>query len=344
VIELAAMTARSGRVALSPITQRIEPGRVVALLGTPADGVALVLAAIAGREAVRSGTIDVMGARAGAAAARRLVAYVPIDARLPDALRVDEALRVAREVRGEPPQGHADRLGALGVAPLERRAVRTLSAEEVRAVALAEAVTSTAARVILVDEPYVTMDPRAVPLVAKALRARAAAGACVVVATASPREAHDLAEDVMVFDRGRLVRRSPPWDPVLVDGPRGVLFRLIASDARALASALAQDAAVRRVETDGRVVLAQGELRLPLAEAIARAVKASGVDIELMRSEVPVLDELRAAAAGDVAGAYRAAMDRAQRAAHRPPSSPPPPRPPEPPSLPPPGESTGDAP
>jgi ABC-type multidrug transport system ATPase subunit len=313
VIELLAAHARVAQGALAPTTLRLDAG-IHALLGLSgrADGTAIVLGLITGAIAPRSGSVQVGGMPAGDARVRPTVAHVALDVALPEPLRVDEALAMAAAIRGEPARDPADRLAALGVADLARRPVRSLTLEEKRAVALAEAVTS-GVRVLLVEEPHAVIDARAVVHVARALRARADAGACVVFTTASAHDARTLADAVVLFDGGVAVRRAPAADLVALTGPRGAVFHVVASDPKALAAALASDPAVETVAVDHGAVRVRGAAAIAVAAAIARAAAAAGVAIEALRPEVLPKEELRAAAAGDVAGAYRAAFDRARQ-------------------------------
>ena len=136
----------------------------------------------------------------------------------------------------------------------------------------------------------------------------------MVVATASTREAAELADDHLTFDRGALVKRAPSGDLVALQGPGGAQIRILASppDARALVASLSSEADITSMsaDADGMIVVSGHEL-LSLATAVGRAIRRAGVDVEMIRPEPLPLDELRAATAGDIAGAYRAAFERA---------------------------------
>jgi ABC-2 type transport system ATP-binding protein len=281
MIDTKALTARSFPVALAPLTITLGPG-VHALLGGIRDGAPLVLAAIAGRARPRGGTVRVLGKPPGEV--RASIAYVPRDAVLPDALRVDEALDLAASIRGEPAAPAADRLGALGVAPLATRRIATLAPGEARAIAMTEALTSRA-QVILLDEPFVGLDPRAAALLAARARARASEGACVLVSTASVRDAADMGEDQLLFDRGVLVetRRAP----------RGASLSLAVSDVPRLLPALAVEPAIVSIESGPTGVVVRGVDTTELAAAVGRAVVAADVELFWLRAEAPALEELR---------------------------------------------------
>jgi ABC-type multidrug transport system ATPase subunit len=309
VIDLDALLARVPPVALAPLTARFEAG-THALLGGKADGPSIVLGVLAGRVPVRGGSVRVLGAPPGDARARRSVAYVPLEAALPESLRVDETLAAASRIRGEAPREAGARLEPFGLAPLARRAVRTLSRDEVRAVALVEALTSSA-KVLLVEEPLASIDPRALGAIVEALRARAREGACVVLATGSTRDARALADDLLTFDRGAMVRRASASDPLVLAGPRGACVRVLASDPKHLATALAVEESIRTVSVDAGVLVAGGADVVAVASAIARVALREGITLEMLRPDLLRDDELRSAIAGDTAGAYRAAYERA---------------------------------
>lgn len=202
------------------------------------------------------------------------------------------------------------RLAPFGLAALAQRPVRTLAREEVRAVALVEALTSSA-KVLLVEEPLALIDTRAVGAIADALRTRAREGTCVVFATGSARDARALADDVLTFNRGALVRRAPASDPLVLAGPRGACVRVIASDAKRLAAALASEQAVRTVAIDAGVLVVGGADVASVASAVARSALREDITLEMLRPDLLREDELRAAISGDTAGAYRAAYKKA---------------------------------
>jgi ABC-type multidrug transport system ATPase subunit len=321
VIELEGAIARVPPVALAALTVQLEAG-THALLGGKGDGPSIVLGLIAGRLRLRGGSVRVLGSPAGDPRVRPAIAYVPLDAVLPDAQRVEEALEAAASIRGEAPRDPVATLTRFGVGALARRVVRTLSRDEVRTVALAEALTSTA-KILLLEEPLAALEPQALGAVTEALETRARNGACVVVATGSTRDARALAGDILTFDRGNLVRHAPSSDPLILAGPRGASVRVLVSGedhsargaspshAQRLAASLAGEPAVRNVAIEADVLVVSGAEVVEIASAIARVALREGIALEGLRAELLRDEELRAAIAGDAAGAYRAAYERA---------------------------------
>jgi ABC-type multidrug transport system ATPase subunit len=315
MIDVSGLRAARTPFSATPLTVRFGPG-AHALLGRQEDGVGALLAVLAGRGVVRGGRCEIAGKRLGTVEARRAVAYVPREVSLPDALRVEEAFRVADAIRGSATATVAARLESMGIAHLARRSVRTLAPEEARAVALAEAITS-CAPVLLLEEPLTGMEPQAAAYVRAGLRARAArTDACLVVATASVRDATELADDVLVFDRGVLVRRSGPSDALTLGVTLGARVRVLCADPRALTAALATEPATRAIEAEAEgAVVASGATLREVAAAIGRAAVRAQVDVQALVPEPAPLEEIRAAASGDAAGAYRGAWERARAAA-----------------------------
>jgi ABC-2 type transport system ATP-binding protein len=296
VIAFEGVAARRTPLALANVSFAWGPG-VHAVVGGSADGGLLLLALITGAERPRSGHVRVLDGGPTDPAVRARVAFVPIRPALPEAMRVREALSIAAAIRGEPPRDAAERLHALGVEALASRMVETLSPEEARAVALTEAATSSRVRILLVEEPFVSLDPRAATCLPEVLRARARDGCAVVLATASVRDAGELADDHVLMRDGAVAGRVASLDELARFSPQGVRLRILASDGRALAAALAREPGVEAVARMGETVVARGRDAVELAQAVERAIAACGVEVTEMRIKAPSLDEVRAAVA-----------------------------------------------
>ena len=316
MIAIENLAARRPPLALARVTCSLGVG-LHALLGAPTEGGPLLLAVLAGREAVRGGSVRVNDRAPGDPTTARAIAYVPMAPPLPDALTVRETLVVAARIRGEEADADA-RLAELGIGSLAPRRVRSLAPEEARAVAIAEALTSATTSVVLIDEPFVGVDPRATNAIRDHLRARAKR-ACVVVATASPSDAAALATSVLVFARGALVRQEAARALAAV-APGPACVRVVASDPRALLAELSREPNVRDLETRDAAILARGDDGAELAAAVTRAIARARVDVVEMRTELPPVEVLQAAASGAAAAAYQSALTRAR------PVPPPPPR------------------
>ena len=292
MITLDGVAARRAPLALSNISVTWGPG-VHALLGARADGGPLLLALIAGTIRPRVGRVRVLEGAPTDAAVRPQVAFVPLEPALPGAMRVAEVFQIAAAIRGEPKPDVADRLGALGLATLAARAVGTLSREEARAVAVAEAITSMRVRVLLIEEPLLSLDARAVSRLPELLRERSRSGWTIVVATSSVRDAAELADDCVLLRAGVVVGQSSCVDLFARSSAPSARLRIVTSDSRALAAALAREERVDAVARRDTSVTVRGRDLLELARAAARAVVASGVALIELRIEPPSLDETR---------------------------------------------------
>jgi ABC-2 type transport system ATP-binding protein len=295
VITLQGVAARRAPLALASLSLSWDAG-VHAVVGTPDDGGPLLLALVAGAARVRSGTVRVLDGSPADAVTRARIAWVPLEPALPEALRVRELLSLAASVRGDADSDGTKRLAALGIEALAPRVVRSLSREEARAVALAEALTSPRVRVLLLEEPLVAVDPRAAARLPEVLRARGRDGCAALVATASLRDAGELADDHVFLRAGAVVGHVASIGELAGLVPGGARIRVVASDPQALQAAVANEAAVEAVARRDGALVARGRDATELAAAVNRAIVASGVDVVEMLIEPPTLEQLRGSA------------------------------------------------
>jgi hypothetical protein len=123
----------------------------------------------------------------------------------------------------------------------------------------------------------------------------------VVIATASVRDAGEIADDHVLLRSGAMVGQAASFDALAGLSPHGARVRIVASDARILAPALAREGGVEAVARRGTAVTIRGRDALELARAACRAILASGVDVTEIRIQPPSLDEVRAGVAGSAA-------------------------------------------
>lgn len=307
MIRLTNVVARFAPTQVGPVSLFVGPG-AYALLGRPSDGVALLLEAIAGRTLPASGKVEVLGGAPTQASRRKSIGYVALDAPLPEMSRVEKVFHTAAKLRGEAAGDVAARLAELGVESLATRRVSSLSLEERRAVALAEALTSQKTQLVLVEEPFVSMDPRAAAGLAKLVRARAKQGSCVVFTTASPRESLLLADEVFAFDRGKPIWRGKPADRIALARGEWVRVQVTGSDVRTLGAALAKDERAARVTVEPPLLVVEGETLVDVAAAVASAARSSKTEVLSIVPDAAPLDDVFAS----IAAANRSAQNRAQ--------------------------------
>lgn len=304
LVQSTALSVRDGDVDVHALTVSLGAG-VHAFLGRREDGAGAALKGLAGVLPARRGRVLIHGR--APREVRTRVAYVGLDVILPDALRVREVLEIAAALRGEAARDAKTILGPLRLEGLAERLVKTLSAAEARSVAVAEALASTVVDVLLIEEPFFRFDAGAAATLLPALQAKKG---CVVIATASTRDAGLFAADYVLFDRGRPLQMASIADARGRFGDGKVRYRVLASDARSLLARLAEED-VPRIALEGDAIIVEGEDAEALARALGRAIVKSGVDVRHLAPEVPPLDELRANVSGHLAGVYSAAMARA---------------------------------
>ncbi len=193
----------------------VERGEILGLVGPSGAGKSTLLRLLDSLEAPSSGRIAFAGQwlprpEAVPLAVRRRIAMVfqrpvllsgSVYANAAYGLRV----RGLRDARGRV-EAALDRLGLL---PLERAAVHTLSGGELQRVALARALV-VEPEVLLLDEPTANLDPAHVALIEAVIReANQGQGTTVVIVTHNIFQARRLAQRVGLLVGGRLIEVAP---------------------------------------------------------------------------------------------------------------------------------------
>jgi ABC-type multidrug transport system ATPase subunit len=212
----AALLARGVRkeygevAALQGLDLTVAPGELVALVGHNGSGKSTFLRLVTGLLDLTGGELDVFGAPAGSLEARAAVSFVPDDPVLYDDLSVAEHLEYVARLHGldAAPEAAAELLAYLGLAhradDLPSRFSRGLRQRTSLALAFVRPFD-----LLLVDEPFVGLDPSGQAACIDLLCETASAGRAVVVAT------HQLSflervSRVVVLRDGELVRDGPP--------------------------------------------------------------------------------------------------------------------------------------
>jgi energy-coupling factor transport system ATP-binding protein len=177
----------NGVAAVRGMSLSVRRGQVTALMGRNGSGKTTLLKLIGGLLRPQRGTV-----RADVRAA-----YVPQDA---DALLF--AATVEDELRGQTPEVAAPFRAWL------RRYPRDLSSGERQQLAIA--VVAAEAQLLLLDEPTRGLDPLVKKALSAFLRARAAAGAAIVIATHDVEWAARTAGRVLLMAEGEIYADGPP--------------------------------------------------------------------------------------------------------------------------------------
>lgn len=216
MLEARGLTKRYGDVvALDGLSMRVEPGQVTALLGSNGAGKSTTIALFLGLVSPTAGEALVDGASVAAdtPAARAKLAYVPETASLYPSLTGIETLQFFADLAGRPRPSKAEAIAALTMAGLPEAAARKRVAGYSKGMrqktALAIAIAKNAKALVL-DEPLSGLDPVAAIETTAAIRARAEAGAAVLMATHDLFRAHDIADRLVILKAGRVVAETTP--------------------------------------------------------------------------------------------------------------------------------------
>ena len=196
-------------VAVQGISFRVEPGEVLGLIGPNGAGKTTTLRALAGILTPTRGRIIVAGhdLAIDPVAAKQALCYVPDDPKLFDTLTVWEHFRfIASAYRLD--DGWTERAETLLDQFELTEKKGALASELSRGMRQKVAIgcgflhDPTA---ILLDEPLTGLDPRGIRTMKQTVRARADAGASVMVSSHLLSLVEDICTSVLMFHRGRVI-------------------------------------------------------------------------------------------------------------------------------------------
>ncbi|MFS4096645.1 ATP-binding cassette domain-containing protein, partial [Streptomyces sp. AF1A] len=222
VAETRALTVHRARItALRQVDLTVTPGETVALMGRNGAGKSTLLGSLVGLVAPASGTVRVDGLTPHRTAPRDLVRHVglvPQDPR--DLLYADtvaaECAAADRDAGAEPGTCRALLSGLLpGVA--DDTHPRDLSEGQCLALALAVVLTARPP-LLLLDEPTRGLDYAAKARLADVLRALAAQGHAIVLATHDVELAAEIAHRVVLLAEGEVIADGPTAE-IVVSSP-----------------------------------------------------------------------------------------------------------------------------
>jgi thiamine transport system ATP-binding protein len=203
--------------ALDGVDLAVDAGEVVAVLGPSGSGKSTLLRAIAGLQPLDTGRVAIDGAEVtGTPPHERGVGMMfqqpALFPHLDVAANVAFGLRMRGDRGADVGRRVADLLELVGLPGTERRDPATLSGGEQQRVALARAL-APAPRVLLLDEPFGSLDrPRRDQLVTELRSLFARLALTVVAVTHDQREAFAMAGRLVLLDRGRVEQEGPAAD------------------------------------------------------------------------------------------------------------------------------------
>ncbi len=213
LIHLASIGKRFGAVpVLDDVSLEVRAGEAVALLGANGAGKSTVLRIVATllRPSRGRAMVDGLDCVKDAEGVRRLVGYVGHGSHLYEDLTARENVKFWVTLAGGSVGDDAIQ-GALAAVDLDRAEsdrVRTFSAGMKRRLSLARLLL-VRPRVLLLDEPFASLDQRAKKWLAEHLLGFKAAGGAILMTTHSFGRELEVAERVAILSEGRVVLDEP---------------------------------------------------------------------------------------------------------------------------------------
>lgn len=207
----------SGVVAVDDVDLTASPGRLTALLGPSGCGKTTILRIIAGYIRPGSGRVLLNGQDAtGLPPERRNIGMVFQSYALFPHMTVAKNVAFGLRMRGLPKDTIRTRLrevlDLVGLADVAARRPHELSGGQQQRVALARAITIRPS-VLLLDEPLSNLDARlGIQMRRELRRIQRETGLAAILVTHNQEEALELADEIVIFDRGRVMQRGSPQE------------------------------------------------------------------------------------------------------------------------------------
>jgi len=189
--------------ALREVSFQLPAGCLVGLYGPNGAGKSTLLHLLAGVRRPSSGSILLGSARAGSAEARQRTGYLAHDSLLHPHLTVTENLTFYATLYGLPATAVGKALAQTRGEYLAALKVGELSQGMRQKAALARCLLHTP-QLLLLDEPFASLDRATVEELQQALAGLRDAGMTILASTHTPQLLEGLADGAMVLERGRL--------------------------------------------------------------------------------------------------------------------------------------------
>ncbi len=209
VVELIDVRKDYGRArALQGVSLRIQPGEVVAILGPNGAGKTTAISVMLGMRRPTSGRVRLFGHDPQDRAARSRCGVMLQESGVSDVLRVQETVAIFRAYYPRPlPTARV--LELAGLQEVANRKIRSLSGGQRQRVYYALAICGDPGALFL-DEPTSGMDVESRRAFLQDIRRYALEGRTVILSTHYLEEADQLADRVIVIDRGVIIADDSP--------------------------------------------------------------------------------------------------------------------------------------
>jgi len=222
-LRMLAVSQRFGRrTAVCNLTLECSAGTMTCLAGPNGAGKSTILAIAAGLLRPSSGRVILAQRDPADVAHPPAIGYVPQRSAFPGVLTAGEVFELARSTRRPTPEDSDDILDVTGIRAVFDRPLGELSGGWQRRLGLATALLPPSAALLL-DEPFVGLDPDTLDRLLSHLRRRVDSGAIVLLATHEFELAGLLRPDLVVIDDGHLCARLAAPDGSLREHYRTAL-------------------------------------------------------------------------------------------------------------------------
>ena len=305
-VEVEGLVRRFGETtALAGVDFAVRPGTVLGLLGPNGAGKTTAVRVLATLLRPDSGTARVGGFDVVSQAhqVRQLIGLTGQYASVDDALTGTENLIVIGRLlgmsRSDARARASELLRSFGIEDAADRAAKTYSGGMRRRLDLAASLVGDP-QILFLDEPTTGLDPVARREMWALVRRMVADGVTVLLTTQYLDEADELADSLVVIDRGRVIADGTPDELKAHVGTQSLVVRPAdPADVAALMRMLAESSGSEPTVQGARVTVAvSGAASVP---AIMRRLDEAGIALEEMSLRSASLDEVFIALTGHVA-------------------------------------------
>jgi ABC-2 type transport system ATP-binding protein len=214
VLAARGLEKRYGRVqALAGVEVEVGEGQLVGLLGPNGAGKSTLVKIACGLVRPSAGEVEVCGAPAGSAAARRALGYLAELFRFPSWMSADELLTLHQRLSGSGggAEERAELLELVGLAHARSTRVAAMSKGMQQRLGIAQALVGSP-RLLLLDEPTSALDPAGRRVVRGLLEELRRRGTSVLLNSHLLSEVELVCDHVVIVDHGRVVAAGAPDD------------------------------------------------------------------------------------------------------------------------------------
>lgn len=210
--------------ALRDVGMRISQGSTVALLGRNGAGKTTLLRILAGLSSASKGSVKILGSDVRKEPTRRRIGVLGHGISLYEELSASENLILFGRLYGlpDPAKRAEEMLERTGLTRVRDGLVREFSRGMRQRLAVGRAFLHDP-DVLLLDEPFTSLDDKAIAVLQTLLRESSRRGRTIVLSTHQLREAMELASHVALVQRGQLIFFGARTQEMLDD--TGFLYR-----------------------------------------------------------------------------------------------------------------------